>query len=283
MLGSGVVFQLMKMTGQVLVGLESTEKAERLSEKGLTIGNNLLKVFPYRKRAEKIMFGNLPIAIRDEDLVAALRPYCMVVSLTHEVVASGGYTWTTGNMEDLILLNKGLKIHQLPVKLVIVSKGESMPAYIIYGFRSNGKGAVHRLRSVLRRRSQVPLHRLREAPTPPWTDSQPDVAQEIKATRKKIVEARAQQATGTMDHCVYVEHCPEIGQFQYVLALNMLVGGINIIQLNMMNGHVLVVLATKALADSTIEEGLEFETPRLRPSPSANGPREFSSPTCPSS
>ncbi|UYV81649.1 hypothetical protein LAZ67_20001803 [Cordylochernes scorpioides] len=134
MLGTGAVFQLMKMSGQVLVGLESTEKTERLSEEGLTIGNTLLKVFPYRKRAEKIVVGNIPIAIRDEDIVAALRPYCRVVSLTHQVVASGGYTWTTGNMEALILLNEGLKLHQLPVKLVIVSKGESTPAYITYGF-----------------------------------------------------------------------------------------------------------------------------------------------------
>ncbi|UYV75025.1 hypothetical protein LAZ67_12002136 [Cordylochernes scorpioides] len=110
MLGRGAVFQLMKMSGQVLVGLESTEKAEGLSEEGLTIGNTLLKVFPYRKRAEKIVVGNLPIAIRDEDIVTALRPYCRVVSLTHEVVASGGYTWTTGIREALILLNEGLKL-----------------------------------------------------------------------------------------------------------------------------------------------------------------------------
>ncbi|UYV70013.1 hypothetical protein LAZ67_7001466 [Cordylochernes scorpioides] len=135
MLGRGVVFQLMKMSGQVLVGLESIEKAERLSEEGLTIKNTLLKVFPYRKRAEKIVIGNPPIAIRDEDIVAALRPYCRVVSLTHEVVASGGYTWTTGSREAFILLNEGLKIHQLPAKLIIVSKGESTPAYITYGVR----------------------------------------------------------------------------------------------------------------------------------------------------
>ncbi|UYV70356.1 PRKCI [Cordylochernes scorpioides] len=134
-LGRGAVFQLMKMSGQVLVGLENTEKAERLSEEGLTIGNTLLKVVPHRKRAEKIVVGNLPIALRDEDIVVALRPYCRAVSLTHEVVASGGYTWTIGSREALILLNEGLKLHQLPVKLVIVSKGESTPAYITYDFR----------------------------------------------------------------------------------------------------------------------------------------------------
>ncbi|UYV60544.1 K02A2.6-like, partial [Cordylochernes scorpioides] len=82
------------------------------------------------------------------------------------------------------------------------------------------------------------------------------LAQEIKATRKNIAEAKAQQATGTMDHCVYVEYCPEFSQLQYVLALEKLVGGTNIIQLNKMNGHVLVGLATKALAERLIEDTL---------------------------
>ncbi|UYV62107.1 Dscam [Cordylochernes scorpioides] len=37
--------------------------------------------------------------------------------------------------EAFILLNEGLKLHPLPAKLVIVSKGESTPAYIPYGLR----------------------------------------------------------------------------------------------------------------------------------------------------
>ncbi|UYV78962.1 hypothetical protein LAZ67_17000506 [Cordylochernes scorpioides] len=79
------VYQLMKMSGQVLVGLASVGLAERLFEEGLTIGTTLLKVFPYRQRPEKIIVGNLPLAIKDEDVVATLRPYCRVVSLTHEL------------------------------------------------------------------------------------------------------------------------------------------------------------------------------------------------------
>ncbi|UYV72164.1 hypothetical protein LAZ67_9002049 [Cordylochernes scorpioides] len=90
------------------------------------------------------------------------------------------------------------------------------------------------------------------------------LAQEIKATLKNIAESRTQQATGTMDHCVYVEHCPEFNQLQYVLALNKLGGGTNIIQLNKMNGHVLVGLATKGFAERLIEEGLEIEDTLLK-------------------
>ncbi|UYV62624.1 hypothetical protein LAZ67_2001350 [Cordylochernes scorpioides] len=41
----------------------------------------------------------------------------------------------TENMEAFVLLNGGLKIHQLPAKLVIIFKRESTPAYIIYDVR----------------------------------------------------------------------------------------------------------------------------------------------------
>ncbi|UYV72913.1 hypothetical protein LAZ67_10001149 [Cordylochernes scorpioides] len=103
--------------------------------------NDFLKCFEdwknrwHKKRADKIVVVNLPNAIRDESIVVTLRPYCRVVSLTHAVVGSGGYTWITGNRKAFILLNEGLKLHQLPVKLVIVSKSESTPAYITYGLR----------------------------------------------------------------------------------------------------------------------------------------------------
>ncbi|UYV69009.1 K02A2.6-like [Cordylochernes scorpioides] len=135
MMGKSSVYQLMKMSGHVLVTLSSTEKVERLIEEGLTIGSTLLRAFPYRKKAEKITIGNLPIAVKDEDIVAALRPYCKVASMAYEVVTCEGYTWTTGSREAFVLLNEGRKLHQLPAKLVIISKGESTPAYITYGVK----------------------------------------------------------------------------------------------------------------------------------------------------
>ncbi|UYV65999.1 hypothetical protein LAZ67_3006121 [Cordylochernes scorpioides] len=122
---------------EVLVGLASVNLAERLVEEGLTIGTTLLKAFPYKKRAEKITIGNLPIAIGR----GRRHGGCRVVSLNHEVVTIGGYTWTTGSREAFVLLNEGLKLHQLPAKLVIVSKGESTPAYITYGIEC---GKCHR-------------------------------------------------------------------------------------------------------------------------------------------
>ncbi|UYV82099.1 hypothetical protein LAZ67_21000827 [Cordylochernes scorpioides] len=55
--------------------------------------------------------------------------------MAYEVVTCEGYSWTTGSREASVLLNEGRKLHQLPTKLVIISKGESTPAYITYGVR----------------------------------------------------------------------------------------------------------------------------------------------------
>ncbi|UYV84624.1 hypothetical protein LAZ67_X002877 [Cordylochernes scorpioides] len=151
LLGKRSIYQLMKMSGHVMVGLASIEKAERLVENGLTINNHFLRTFPYRRKAEKIILGNLPIAVREEDIIEALRPYCRVVSLAYEVVSCNGYTWTTGNREAFVLLNEGRKLHQLPAKLVIISKGESTPAYITYGVRISVGTLLRRLKKSLGR------------------------------------------------------------------------------------------------------------------------------------
>ncbi|UYV78543.1 hypothetical protein LAZ67_16001952 [Cordylochernes scorpioides] len=52
-LGKGSVFQIMKISGQVLVGLASVDMAERLVEVGLNIANTLLK-FPHTRRGQKM-------------------------------------------------------------------------------------------------------------------------------------------------------------------------------------------------------------------------------------
>ncbi|UYV81228.1 hypothetical protein LAZ67_20000406 [Cordylochernes scorpioides] len=116
--GKGAVFQLMKSLARFCSGWRAPRRR---------------RIGPHHREFPPQMIRIFPIAIRDEDVVATLWPYCRVVSLTHEVVTSGGYTRTTGNREAFIFLNEGLKLHQLPVKLVIVSIGESTTAYITYG------------------------------------------------------------------------------------------------------------------------------------------------------
>ncbi|UYV66108.1 hypothetical protein LAZ67_4000302, partial [Cordylochernes scorpioides] len=165
-LGRGSVFQLMRMSGHMLASLSSVEKAERLIEDGLTIGDTILRAFPYRKRAEKIIIGNLPIAVKEEDIVATLRPYCRVVSLAIEIVNCEGYSWATGNREAFILMNDGMKLHQLPGKVDIKSKGETTPAFITHGVKSS---MCHRQGH---RRASCPKRNREERPTNQQTPRQ---------------------------------------------------------------------------------------------------------------
>ncbi|UYV84596.1 hypothetical protein LAZ67_X002756 [Cordylochernes scorpioides] len=165
-LGRGSVFQLMRMSGHMLASLSSVEKAERLIEDGLTIGDTILRAFPYRKRAEKIIIGNLPIAVKEEDIVATLRPYCRVVSLAIEIVNCEGYSWATGNREAFILMNDGMKLHQLPGKVDIKSKGETTPAFITHGVKCS---MCHRQGH---RRASCPKRNREERPTNQQTPRQ---------------------------------------------------------------------------------------------------------------
>ncbi|UYV72629.1 hypothetical protein LAZ67_10000107, partial [Cordylochernes scorpioides] len=177
MLDKSSVHQLMKMSGHVLVTLSSAEKVERLIEEGLTIGSTLLRAFSYRKRAEKIIIGNLPIAVKDDDIVATLRPYCKVASMAYEIVTCEGYSWTTGSREAFIFMNEGLKIHQLPVKLEIKSRGETTPAYISYGVkcskchRQGHRRASCPKRDLEERSTRQPT--FQHGPLPPSTQTSP--------------------------------------------------------------------------------------------------------------
>ncbi|UYV64750.1 hypothetical protein LAZ67_3001849, partial [Cordylochernes scorpioides] len=93
-------------------------------------------------------------------------------------------------------------------------------------------------------------------------------AQEIKTTRTHIVEARARQASSTEEQCLYVEHCPEFEPYHYLKAIDEMVGGTSdVVQVTKMNGHYLLGLANKALAERLINEGLEVKGMLLRTFP----------------
>ncbi|UYV66974.1 hypothetical protein LAZ67_4003506 [Cordylochernes scorpioides] len=75
----------------------------------------------------------------------------------------------------------------------------------------------------------------------------------------------ARQASSTQKQCVYIEHCPNFTPYQSLQAVDKVIGGAkNIIQLTSMNGHVLVGLTTKALAERLIDGGFEIEGTTLR-------------------
>ncbi|UYV69434.1 K02A2.6-like, partial [Cordylochernes scorpioides] len=93
-------------------------------------------------------------------------------------------------------------------------------------------------------------------------------AQEVRTTRAHITEARARQASSSEDHCVYLEHGPELQPFHYLRALDRMLGGTaGVIQVSKVNGHQLLGLANRGLAERFINEGLEVEGTLLRAFP----------------
>ncbi|UYV66147.1 hypothetical protein LAZ67_4000489 [Cordylochernes scorpioides] len=85
-------------------------------------------------------------------------------------------------------------------------------------------------------------------------------AQEVRTTRAHIVEARARQTSSTEDHCVYIERSPELEPYHYMRALDRMLGGTReVFQITKMNGHFLVGLANRGLAERLVNEGLEVE------------------------
>ncbi|UYV77946.1 hypothetical protein LAZ67_15003000, partial [Cordylochernes scorpioides] len=93
-------------------------------------------------------------------------------------------------------------------------------------------------------------------------------AQEIRATRAHIADARARQASSSEEHCVYIEHSPELEPFHYLRALDRKLGGTaGVIQITKVNGHQLLGLTNRGLAERLISEGLEVEGTLLRAFP----------------
>ncbi|UYV82048.1 hypothetical protein LAZ67_21000585 [Cordylochernes scorpioides] len=93
-------------------------------------------------------------------------------------------------------------------------------------------------------------------------------AQEIRVTRAHIAEARARQASSSEEHCVYIEHSPELEPFHYLRALDRMLGGTaGVIQITKVNGHQLLGLTNRGLAERLMSEGLEVKGTLLREFP----------------
>ncbi|UYV74362.1 MYH9 [Cordylochernes scorpioides] len=92
--------------------------------------------------------------------------------------------------------------------------------------------------------------------------------QEITSTRAHIMEARARQASCNEEQCVYLEYCPDYQSYQYLKAIERVVGGPrNVVQFSKVNGHYLEGLDNKSLAEHLIREGLEIEGTFIRTFP----------------
>ncbi|UYV80901.1 hypothetical protein LAZ67_19002134, partial [Cordylochernes scorpioides] len=85
-------------------------------------------------------------------------------------------------------------------------------------------------------------------------------AEEVRTTRAHIAEARARQASSTEDHCVFVERSPELEPYHYMRAIDRMFGSTReVFQVTKMNGHFLVGLANRGMAERLVNEGLEVE------------------------
>ncbi|UYV68365.1 hypothetical protein LAZ67_5004094 [Cordylochernes scorpioides] len=123
------------MEGQILVGLSNVQQADKLVEDGPEIEDALLRATPLKKRAERIVFGNVPFFIENGDLVAALRPYGQITSIVQKMLELGDAYWADARREAFITLRDGVKLSHIPARLEIKSKGVTSHVYVTYGIR----------------------------------------------------------------------------------------------------------------------------------------------------
>ncbi|UYV61837.1 hypothetical protein LAZ67_1006804 [Cordylochernes scorpioides] len=143
--GTAGVIQITKVNGHQLLGLTNRGLAERLISEGLEVDGTLLRVFPFRKRAERITVGNLPFFVGDSAIINALSPYGRVTSIAPKQMKAGPYVYVDGRRDVFITLHEGITIERLPTRLDINIKGEAWPAYLSSGIRcSRCHGQGHR-------------------------------------------------------------------------------------------------------------------------------------------
>ncbi|UYV75160.1 hypothetical protein LAZ67_12002705 [Cordylochernes scorpioides] len=125
--GPGRISQFNRMNGHYVVGLAGKDLASRLVEVGLDIEGTHLKVFPFRKRAERITIANLPGFVEDSAIVEALRNF-------------GTYTFNDGRREAFILFREGVRLESLPTRMTIKSKGDTLSAFLSFGIKCSKYG-----------------------------------------------------------------------------------------------------------------------------------------------
>ncbi|UYV68334.1 hypothetical protein LAZ67_5003913 [Cordylochernes scorpioides] len=138
--GARGITQFNRMNGHYIVGLESKDLANRLVADGLEIEGTTLKVFPFRKRAERIVVANLPGFVEDSTIVTALGQFGRVTSIAPILVKMGEFTFTDGRREAFILLREGVRLETLPTRLTIQSKGDTLSAFLSFGIKCSKCG-----------------------------------------------------------------------------------------------------------------------------------------------
>ncbi|UYV84378.1 FHDC1 [Cordylochernes scorpioides] len=165
-----------KMNGHFLVGLATKDLARLLVESDFEIGGTTLRVFPYRKRAERIVVAGLPGFVDDFTIVNALGQYGRVTSIAPILIKLGEFAFNDGRREAFILLHEGVRLETLPARLTIQSKGDTLSAYLSFGIKCSKCGRQGHRRascpSLARRNFDAPKRvdnpaQVQASPSPP--------------------------------------------------------------------------------------------------------------------
>ncbi|UYV71156.1 hypothetical protein LAZ67_8001931 [Cordylochernes scorpioides] len=138
--GPRSITQFHRMNGHFIVGLADKKLANRLVADGLEIEGTSLRVFPFRKRAERIVVANLPGFVEDSTIVNTLGQFGKVTSIAPILVKMGEFTFTDGRREAFILLRDGVRLETLPTRLTIHSKGDTLSAFLSFGIKCSKCG-----------------------------------------------------------------------------------------------------------------------------------------------
>ncbi|UYV68704.1 hypothetical protein LAZ67_6000488 [Cordylochernes scorpioides] len=200
--------------------------------------NNEFQKVISKENSEHQEYANPPAGVRDANLAAArddVTAPLTAASCSATVANPASLSWGDSEMADMDVNNGFTTVRTK--KRRRVSPGSPAAAAPSSGTR--GAGATRRPRS-----------------STGWAPR----AEEVRTTRAHIAEARARQASSTEDHCVYIERSPELEPYHYMRALDRMLGGTReVFQMTKMNGHFLVGLANRGLAERLVNEGLEVE------------------------
>ncbi|UYV78585.1 hypothetical protein LAZ67_16002074 [Cordylochernes scorpioides] len=268
-LGKGTIYQLTKMEGHILAGLSSVPLSDKLIEEGLDIEDATLRAFPKRKRAERIVLGNVLFFVEDTDLVAPLRPYGQATSIIQKMMQFEDSFWANARREVFITLRERVKIFHIPARLDVKSKGVVTHFYVTYGIKCS---LCHKQEHKQRVRQPQPgPSRQTEATLDSTAPRQPlrpmNIIEQIKVSRQMLDQCRSKAAAGTFDQMVYLEYSPEFTPVDYIKALENKLGKSYVVQLGKASGKVLVGLERPEMAEKIIEDGLMIRGTLLKALP----------------
>lgn len=135
-LGASSVKSVFKENGQLQVTLASRELADRLlEESGLRVNDSMLRVRPFRKRAERLVLTGVAAFVPNRVIQAALRPWGNATSIQPLAVKVAGMTIFDGRREVIFDPKDEGAANRIPQKLEVVAHDFKVPIFISRGIK----------------------------------------------------------------------------------------------------------------------------------------------------